>query len=185
MNKRLALLATAACAALLPAAAQFTVYEDASNGALGTGSLVIGGSAGQALAQTFTVETSGYIIGVLIPVSCATSSMYVMLEGVSAEGLPSGPPANAALMPASSLRALGRFTLVTFVGGVQASPGARFSLILAAQSIPGDCQIRRSTAGAAYAGGRSFAISPANPAWVPLADTGEPDDLPFRILMAF
>jgi hypothetical protein len=185
MNKRLALLAAAACAALLPAAAQVTVYEDASNGTLGTGSLAIGGAASQAVAQTFTVETAGFIIGVLIPLSCASSSAYVMLESVTPEGTPSGPVATGTLMPASSLRATGRFTLVVFPGGVQAAPGSRFSLILATESGTGDCQVRRSTAGAAYAGGRGFVFSLANPTWVALSTTGEPDDLPFHVLMAF
>lgn len=179
MLKSLALLAACACAALNPAAAQ-VLYDDALNNAVDPGTaLAIGGANTRVLAQTFTVENSGALFGVMIPASCVESTLFVVIEDVAPEGTPGSNPITGREVFPSQLRGGGRFSIVTFPLFV-VTAGERYTLMLASL---GDCQISRSTPGANYAGGRAYYFSAPGLQWIPSSDSGDPDDLPFRIIM--
>jgi hypothetical protein len=178
MKARLASIAACACAAIFPAAAEL-IYEDASNNLVGAGTVVIGGPDNQVLAQTLTIENSGILAGVMLPAACLTSRLYVLLNEVTPEGLPGSNIATGTWVSAPLLKQ-GRFTLVTWPP-LAVTRGARYALMLA--SFGSDCVIARSTAGANYGGGNAYFYAAPENRWIAFSEIGDPDDLPFRLIM--
>lgn len=183
MNTTLA-LATLACAAAFPAAAQNLLVEDAANNLVSPSlELAIGGPTGQVVAQTVTIETTGGIMGVMLPAWCDGASLYAVLLEVTADGLPGTAVVAGQHFTAQEVRGgarAGRFTLFTMGPFADAIPGTRYAVALA--TLDGECRIRQSTPEAAYAGGKAYYYSLPELRWIAFSEQGAPDDLPFRVL---
>lgn len=183
MKTKLA-LATLACVAAFPAAAQNLIVEDAANNLVSPSlELAIGGPTGQVVAQTVTVETPGGILGVMLPAWCDGASLYALLLDVTADGLPGTTVIAGRHLTPQEVRGgarAGRFALFITGPFAEATPGARYAVVLA--SLDGECRIRQSTPAAAYPGGKAYYYSLPELRWIALSEQGGPDDLPFRVL---
>lgn len=146
------------------------------------GTLAIGGPSRQRLAQTFTAELSGRLLGVFLPVRCASGRLVLEIRELEGD-LPGDTTLVRQVVPAAHVRSLDfHFQFFDLGGGTAIAPDIRLALVLS--NPDGVCGIARGPEGDSYPGGAGyFEASPNEPGWIPLAATDPRHDHPFLVVV--
>lgn len=189
MDKTLKLLAASfACFAVLPASAQsLGDFVDAAQPLIDRGSPLVhsiggGPSSEQKLAQTMTVEVGGNLAGIFMPILCGTGKVHVEIRDVAA-GQPGPTVLDSRNVDPSVFDVPGYFIYVRIPGAVALTAGQEIAVVVS--NAKGSCSYYKSPVTANYPGGQAFFDARPNPpGWVPFsAFPGEPDDLPFQLVL--
>ena len=186
------LAAQLACAAVIPVGAQsMGDFIDAAQPVISwknVTSYLLGGASSQKLAQTLTVEIGGTFVGVWLPIECGTSTVTVEIRDVVA-GAPGPKVLDTMLVDPVFFDAGRRLVFVATSNAVSFVAGQQISIVM---RTGGECVLYASPAGMnfpvnvpSYPGGQAFfEAAPNPPGWVPLSTfPGQPDDLPFMLLL--
>ncbi|MDW7709964.1 MAG: hypothetical protein SCH98_05775 [Deferrisomatales bacterium] len=173
----------AALGLLLAAGGAGAAFVDQSQPLLdgGVPPFVVGGSAGQELAQTLTAGMTGRLAAVRLPVGCASGAFTLQVREV--DGAAPGQTVVASLsLPAENLPpspSVVGFRTFAVPGTPFFAAGERFALVLSAS---GTCEVAAGPLGNPYPRGeglyRDRSLGPS--AWLPL---GPRSDLPFETLV--
>ena len=180
------LAALLACGALSPAAAQsLGNIVDAANFSIDSASplvYAIGGSSKQRLAQTLTVENSGNLAGVFVPVGCGDGRLIVEIHDV-VSGQPGPTILDSRTAAPTAFAFSARFTYVPIPGSLPLTAGQQIAIVL--DNKRGTCSLTPSPVSVNYAGGKAyFEALPNPPGWVAFSDfANTPDDIPFQLVL--
>jgi hypothetical protein len=145
----------------------------------------VGGSSLQSLAQTLTVEQTGRVMGVFLPVFCGTGMITVELRDVAPGELPGSRVLDSTSVAAADIGYhYLHFTYVEFQRQRKVKVGARLAVVVS--NPGGSCGMNVSPLAIDYPGGRgSFEALPNPPGFVHFGVAGAAaDDLPFQLVLA-
>ena len=147
----------------------------------GAGSLAVGGSSDQKLAQVVTAGISGPLVAVDLPVQGSTGDLSVEITAATRNGperdLIAASVFNESNMPTAGTDGFSRFA---FESPVHVPAGTMFAIVL---SSSGSCTVAQGPEGNPYPGGDGYYDSRPNEpgVWVRL---GTRSDLPFRTVVS-
>ncbi len=147
------------------------------------GGLAIGGLSDQRLAQTVTVGIDGQLVGVMLPIVCASGRLIVEIRDVVG-GEPGPNVLSRRRFPAQRIPDLGATFQFFQVrgGGLRLMAGDQFAIVL--DNPTGQCGIFRGPVGDSYTAGEGFFEAlPNPPGWVPFSETETRLDLPFMTMV--
>jgi hypothetical protein len=183
-GSRAAILTLALCASGLAGAIEPEVEAEQVNVDT-VGSLALGGSVDQRLAQAFTLNRAGVLSHVMLPLSCQPKAIvYATIEKTSA-GVPNGSVLAYEKVPGyvftSILTPAPGFRMIEFTEPVKLGPG-QYAFTLTAKG--GDCGIYAGPNGSTYPGGKGYFIANGNPpGWIELFDAGGVRDMAFQVYL--
>jgi hypothetical protein len=146
------------------------------------GGLTIGGTSEQKLAQTVTAGVTGSMVGVFLPIACATGEVIVEIRALDGHE-PGDTVLRRRRVAANDVPPIGptgaRFGSYRFLVPLSLSEGDRFAIVV--QNATGSCGMFQGPVGDTYARGAGFFDARPNaPGWVPFSEfSGARDDLPF------
>ena len=147
------------------------------------GGLAIGGTSDQRLAQTVTAGVDGRLVGVMLPIACASGRLIVEIRDVVG-GEPGPNVLSRRGFRAERIPDLGA-TFQFFRargGGLRLMAGDQFAIVL--DNPTGGCGIFRGPVGDSYSAGEGFFEAlPNPPGWVPFSETDTRLDLPFMTVV--
>jgi hypothetical protein len=150
---------------------------------IAAGELFIGGESDQKLAQTVTVGQDGRLVGLFLPIGCASGRLVIELRNVVG-GQPGEEVFARRRFRAENVPSVGPvFHLFELHGALLFAEGDRFAIVL--DNPKGFCSVHRGPVGDSYAGGEGFFDARPNPSgWVPFSEfQAAREDLPFMTEM--
>lgn len=178
----LALAAAAmACDGAPPAGSTVTVLSPIQPAfEAGAPTQAVGGPSEQQLAQTFTLDRDGTLVGVYLPLSCASGQLELEIRSLDGD-----EPGATVLESASFAADVFIAEVAVFrrfpMSALAVSNGDRLALVL--RNPTGSCGLAGGVEGDPYAGGEGFFDARPNPpGWRRLFGEGG-SDLPFQIML--
>ncbi len=146
--------------------------------------LAIGGDSNseQKLAQTMTIEVTGTLKGIFLPIDCANGRLRISINEVVA-GEPGTLEYTAKQLRASRVsESITKFRYFALPGNLEIYAGDEYAVVL--ENRTGSCGISGSPEGDSYIGGGGFFDARPNaPGWISFEATESRFDLPFMLLI--